>query len=113
MPSKFTRETEHVSVMQSVMSETPWAFAFCLSAVLQEPMPNGLQQQPPEPIVHTAGKKLVQGCAGLILSAGCYSGVVNANGAPRSDKNCRKGFEQRKLAKQQSKHICSCLPCRS
>ena len=68
-PSKLARETEHVSVMQSVKSETPWAFAFCLSAVLQKTMPGGLQQQPPEPIVHTAGKKVVQGCAGLSLRA--------------------------------------------
>ena len=69
MPSKFAKETEDVSVMQSVMSETPWAFAFCLSAVLQRTMPGGLQQQPPEPIVHTAGKTFVQGCAGLSLRA--------------------------------------------
>lgn len=67
VPSKSAREAEHVSVMQSVMSETPWAFVFCLSAVFQRTMPGGLQQQPPEPIVHTAGKKLVQGCAGLSL----------------------------------------------
>ena len=66
VPSKSARETEHVSVMQPVMSETPWAFAFCLSAFFQRTMPGGLQQQPPEPIVHTAGKKLVQGCAGLV-----------------------------------------------
>jgi len=69
VPSKLANETEHVSVMQSVMSETLWAFAFCLSAVLQRTMPGGLQQQPPEPIVHTAGKKLIQGCAGLSLRA--------------------------------------------
>ena len=69
VPSKFARETEHVNVMQSVRSENPWAFAFCLSAVLQRTMPGGLQQQPPEPIVHTASKKLVQGCAGLDLRA--------------------------------------------
>ncbi len=67
VPSKSARETEHVSVTQSVMSETPWAFAFCLSAVFQRTMPGGLQQQPPEPIVHTAGKKLIQGCVGLSL----------------------------------------------
>ena len=69
VPRKLARETKHVSVMQSVKSETPWAFAFCLSAVLQRTMPGGLQQQPPEPIVHTAGKKVVQGRAGLSLRA--------------------------------------------
>lgn len=63
VPSRFARETKHVSVMQSVMSETPWAFAFCLSAVPQKTMPGALQQQLPEPIVHTALRVPVQ-CAG-------------------------------------------------